>query len=163
MIKTFTKILLGLFLTSGLMAQEYQKNWNDGKLTWQDFSERSGPNVISELKYFLGYNTLKQRFGDTTVIRFVAKGYIDKKLSWINPEFKNDQYLRYNQVIFDIVETYRRRLQYELDRLITYFEIEGKFNQIYNSCNVEIEKFQKESNEGKELNSILFWEQKNIG
>lgn len=160
MIKTFIKFFLGLVFTSGLMAQDFKKDWTEGKLSWSDFSEMKGSQVISELKYFLEYNTDKQRFGDTTVIRNVAKCYMDKKLSWINPDFKNDQYLRYNQVVFDIVELHRRRLQYELDRANSIFEIEGIFNYIYNSCNVEIAKFQKESNVGRDLNSIVFWEQK---
>jgi len=160
MIKTFTKILFGLFLTTGLMAQDYKKDWAEGKLTWHDFSEIKSNQGISELKYFLGYNTDKLRFGDTTVLRNVAKCYMDKRLSWINPDFKTEQYLRYNQVIFNIVEIYRRRLQYELDRIHSFYEIDGKFTYIYNSCNTEIDKFHNESNGGQNLNSIVFWEQK---
>lgn len=159
MIKTFTGILIGLILSTGLMAQEYQKNWSDGKLTWQDFSEREGVRGISELRYFLGYNTDKQRYGDTTVLKINAKCYIDKRLSWINPAYKTEQYLRYNQVVFDIVEIHRRRLQFELDRVYTFNEIEGKFHYIYNSCTIEIDKFNEESNGGQVLSVIEFWEQ----
>lgn len=160
MIKTYTKILIGLFLTTGLMAQEYQKDWSDGKLTWQDFSEKESNQRISELKYFLGYNSDKQKYGDTTVLRNIAKCYMDKNLSWINPSYKTEQYLRYNQVIFDIVEIHRRKLQYELDRVSSLYEIEGKFNYIYTSCNNEIDKFNQESNGGHYLSTIGFWEQK---
>lgn len=160
MIKTYTKNLIGLFLTTGLMAQEYQKDWSDGKLTWHDFSEKESNQRISELKYFLGYNSDKQKYGDTTVLRNIAKCYMDKNLSWINPSYKTEQYLRYIQVIFDIVEIHRRKLQYELDRVSSLYEIEGKFNYIYTSCNNEIDKFKQESNGGHYLSTIGFWEQK---
>lgn len=162
MIKTFIKIFLGLILTSELMAQENRKVWSEGKLNWTDFSEREDSISITELKFFLGYGTEKQKFGDTVILRNVAKCYMDKNLSWVNPYFKNEQYLRYNQVIFDIAETYRRRLQYELDRVKTIYEIGGKFYELYSLCNNEINKFQKESNAGQDLNSIIVWEQKAV-
>ncbi len=163
MIKAFTGTIIGLFLSAGLTAQEYQKNWSDGELTWQDFLEKETNQGISELKYFLGYNTGKQRYGDTVVLRNTAKCYMDKNLSWINPTYKTEQYLKYNQVIFDIVELHRRRLQYELDRVNSLVEIEGKFNHIYTSCNNEIDKFNQESHSGQDLNTINFWEQKTSG
>lgn len=160
MIKTFTIIFIGLFLSTGLKAQKYQKDWDEGKLTWQDFSEKESNQGISELKYFLGYNTDKQQYGDTTVLRNKARCYIDRNLSWINPAYKKEQYLRYNQVIFDIVEIHRRRLQFELDRVNSLYGIEGKFNYIYTLCNNEIDKFNKESNGGQNVSTIKIWEQK---
>jgi hypothetical protein len=123
----------------GVMAQENQKNWRDGKLSWLDFSEKETNQGVSELKYFLGYKADKLKFGDTTVFRIKAEAYMDKKLSWINPAFKEEQYLRFNQVIFDIIEIHRRRLQVELDKANSYKEIERKINQVYTTCNNEIE------------------------
>lgn len=160
MIKIVTSTLIGLLFTTVVMAQELKKkNWSDGKLSWQDFTERDGGMAISELKYYLGYHTDKEKMGDTIVYRNKAIGYMDKNFSWVTPAFKIDQYLRYNQVIFDIVEIHRRRLQYELDRVNYIYETEGKLNSIYNSCNTEIEKFKRESNEGRLVSSIEFWEQ----
>lgn len=159
MVKKITSVLMVLFLSSGLIAQELKKKeWNEGKLSWQDFKERDGSLSISELKYFIGYHTEKEKIGDTIVDRIKAIGYIDKNFSWISPAFKIDQYLRYNQVIFDIVEIHRRSLQYELDRVNSFYEPEGKLNLIYSSCNSEVEKFKKESNEGRLISAIDFWE-----
>jgi hypothetical protein len=103
-------LLFGLFSTCELSAQYYKKEWLDGKLTWEDFTERTGGQNISELSYFLGYNTGKQKQGDTVIVRNVAYSYMDRNLSWINPAYKTEQQLRYNQIIFDIVETYKRKL-----------------------------------------------------
>lgn len=160
--KAFAIFLFELHFSTGLMAQDYQKNWSDGKLTWNDFKEKESGQNISELKYFLGYSAAKQKIGDTIVVRNKAKCYMDKKLSWINPAYKTEQYLRYNQVIFDIVEIHRRRLQIELDKVNSLSEIEGNFNDIYSSCNTEIDKLDKESNGGKDLKSIIIWENKSF-
>ncbi len=131
-------------------------------MTWQDFSERESATRISELKYYLGYNTDKQRYGDTIVQRNIARCYMIKSLSFINPVYKTEEYLRYNQVIFDIVEIHRRRFQFELDRINSYNEIKVIFNHIYTSCNNEINKFITESNDGQDLKTIDFWEQKTL-
>ncbi len=160
MIKPCTFIILGIFLASGVQSQDYKKEWTEGKLTWEDFTERKGTPVTSELKYFLGFNTVKHHLGDTTLLRIDAIGYMDRKLSWINPDFRNDQLLRYNQVIFDIVEVYRRRLQFELDHVTGMYETGAKFDQIIRMCNGETEKFREASNAGQNMNSIVFWEQK---
>jgi len=151
--KKYKFLLIGLIFVNGLPAQDIKKDWAEGKLTWNDFSERNYEQGVSELNYFLGFETGKQKFGDTIVVRNFAQAYIYKDLSWINPKFKTAQYLRYNQVIFDIIEIHRRRLQIELDRM-------GSFESIYYSCDNEIERFYKESNGGSNLGSIIFWEQK---
>ena len=158
--RIFIIILVVLVFMPELMAQDYKKEWTDGKLTWEDFVERKSEQTYSELEYFLGYDTKKQKYGDTIITRIIAQSYVDRKLSWINPEYKNEQYLRYNQVIFDIVETYRRRLQLELDKANSLFEVENRFRTIYSFCAAEISKFNEGSNSGHDLNSIIFWEQK---
>lgn len=160
MIKTFAIVIISLFLSSGIMAQKYQKEWSDGKLTWQDFSERESSQGVSELKYVLGYHTDKQKFGDTVILRNKAICYMDKNLSWINPAYKTDQYLRYNQVIFDIVEIHRRRLQFELDRLNFHFNIDETLKHIHILSNEEIDRFNQESKGGQDLSVIAIWERK---
>jgi len=158
----FIIILAGILSTSGLIAQDYKKEWEDGKLTWEDFKEKEGSSGqrISELKYHLGYKSGRQKHGDTVVSRNIALGYMDKNLSWVNPEYKSEQHLRYNQVIFDIVEVHRRRLQVESDRINSNSEFQGKFHAIYHSCLNEIERFNRVADGGNNINSLVFWEQK---
>jgi len=157
--RTFIIILIGLVPISGIIAQNYKKEWADGKLTWEDFTERKGGLNASELKYFLGYSSEKQVFKDTVVWRYVAFAYMDKSLSWVNPEYKTEENLRYNQLIFDIVEVHRRMLQMELDRVNSVFEIERRFQNIYSSCSDDIERFKSELDDEDNLNTIIFWEQ----
>ena len=107
--------IISIIIIVGVYGQENRKNWTDGKLTWNDFQEREQSIGVSELEYFLGYNTGKHKFNDTTVFRIQTFCYMDRNLSWIDKDFKNNQYLKYNQVIFNIAELYRRKLQYALD------------------------------------------------
>lgn len=152
-------VLIGIISFCDLIAQS-NKEWIEGKLTWEDFTERAYRQEISELKYNFEYQTGRQKYGDTVVVRNIVYAYIDRKQSWINPEYKTEQYLKYNQVIFDIIEIYRRKLQKESDILGDMFYVEGEFQILYDSCTYEIERFYKESKGGSDLKSIIYWEWK---
>ena len=152
-------VLIGIISVCDLVAQS-NKEWIDGKLTWEDFTERAYRQEISELKYNFEYQAGIQEYGNTVVLRNIVYAYINRQQSWINPEYKTEQYLRYNQVIFDIVEVYRRKLQKEADILGNMFNVEGEFLILYDSCTYEIEQFYKESKAGSDLESIIYWEQK---
>lgn len=159
----FKNKLLLLFLINcaiavNVKAQDNKKFWSDGKLNWKDFKENSINQGACELKYYLEYNYEKQKYKDTAVVRNVTSCYVNRDLSWINPEFKNEQYLRYNQVIFNITELYRRKLQYELDRTRSKKESNLKYIEIKQSCNTEIEEFIEKSENGKSIEIINQWE-----
>ncbi|HEX2396035.1 MAG TPA: hypothetical protein VHI78_11870 [Bacteroidales bacterium] len=159
--KLISVVFLGLFLSEDIIiAQDDKKFWNQGKLSWEDFQEYHSAIKASELKYFIGYKTEKQKYGDTIVMRIATYGFIDRNLSWINSDYKTDQYLRYNQVIFDIVELYRRKIQYEIDRTKYPYEIENRINTMYSACSHEIDQFSQEAEYGKNLTTIMFWEVK---
>lgn len=149
--------IISLFIIVGVYGQDFRKEWTDGKLTWNDFQEKEESTGVSELKYFIGYNTGKQKFSDTTFIGMKTYCYVDNNLSWVNKYYKNDQYLKYNQVIFNLVELYRRKLQYELNRVNSTYEAEIRYHQYYNDLNYMVVKFQKETNGGQKQEIIAQW------
>ena len=116
-IKIVIIFLANLILAYGLFAQNNTREWSQGKLTWDDFKEGKSELHESQISYF-AYSFLffpeRQMFENALVVRNVARAHMDRNLSWVNPEYKTEQLLRYNQVIFDIVELYRRKLQIEL-------------------------------------------------
>ena len=118
-----------------------------------DFREReiSFENTTSELKYLIGYKTRKEKINDTVVFRLQSFCYTDTQLSWIKQGFKTPQKLQYNQVIFNIAELYRRKLQYDLDRLGSCFSVETAFKHQYEALNNEVEIFQSQSLSGRGL------------
>ena len=156
-----TKLLTGLiilFTIFNLSGQDNRKYWDEGKLTWDDFNEKDySIEKVSELKYFIGYNTGKEKLKDTTLIRLKTFCYIDKNLSWVNKKYKNAQTLQYNQVIFDIAELYKRKLQYELDRINSVNEAEIRFNKVFSDFNNTVNQFQEETDWGRNTEKIDKW------
>ena len=150
--------IISLFTILNLYGQDNRKYWNEGELTWNDFKEKENTIGVSELKYFIGYNTGKQKHNDTTILRLKAFCFTDKNLSWINKDFKNKQYLKYNQVIFDIAELHKRKLQYKLDRINSIGEAEIRFNQILTNLSNMVNKFQEETNGGQKQEVIDKWD-----
>lgn len=161
MLKTITIILIGLFISFELIAQSQQKEWREGKLQWEDFTGEIGSKEGAfEFKYMIGYSTGKQKYGDTSVVRNTVECYMVKDLSWIKPNFKTDQYLRYNQVIFDIVEIHKRKIQKAFDNVESTDRYDRKFVYYHRQLNSTIDEFRSESNSGKDTNIISIWENK---
>ena len=156
-IKLFLTII-SIFLAFGIYSQDHKKNWTDGKLTWDDFQEKSIALRNSELKYYIGYNTENFKSNDTAFLKVIAFCYVDKNSSYIKREFKNERYLRYNQVIFDLAELYRRKIQYDIDRVSTTYEIGIQFKQNVDQLDQTIDKFQTESGYGQNIHVITNWE-----
>lgn len=154
----FISIILALIFTSSICSQEFKREWKKGKLTWDDFSEKDYDYSSTELNYFFGYKSDKQRFHDTILIRNFATIYMDKNLSWVNPQQKTEQNLKYNQVVFDIIELYRRKLQHELDISKSESTTDYQFSFIFESLKTKLNDFRNESKNGNNLNSISKWE-----
>ena len=142
-----------------LSAQNKPIVWSDGKLSWDDFTESTTTNQAGTFRYFLEYKTQKDHFNDTVVNHFVANCRFDKANSTVHPDYKTDQLLRYNQIIFDLTEIYRRDLQHKLDILTLPGESEEIFENITKALNNEIKRFKEDSQDGTNLNKIVLWEQ----
>ena len=124
-----------------------------------DFREHeiSFENTTSELKYVIGYKTRKEKINDTVVFRLQSFCYTDTQLSWIKPGFKAPQNLQYNQVIFNIADLYRRKLQYDLDRLGSYFSGKNVFKHQYEALNNEVEISQSQCLSGRDFKIVQEW------
>ncbi|MFC6860249.1 hypothetical protein [Zunongwangia atlantica] len=151
--------ILFYFVFTGVYSQESRKDWKEGDLTWADFKELeiSFENSISELKYVIGYTPSKEKVNDTVFFRLQSFCFIDTQLSWVNPKFKTPENLQYNQVIFNIAELYRRKLQYDLDHLGSYFSAETVFQNQYEALNNEVEIFQSQSRNGRDHEIVQEW------
>jgi hypothetical protein len=110
------------------------------------------------LNYFIGYEEDSQKFGDTSVTRNVAKVYVDKKSSWADAKLRTDQYLRYNQVIFDIVELFRRRAQIAFDHASSSDACEYILREHHRRLNEELQRLKQESVAGSEFEVVKTWE-----
>ncbi len=144
---------------SSLQSQNKRRDWSNGKLSWNDFVIKNSETEISGFRFMLEYKTTKQKGKDTTVLRFETYCYIDLPVTWATNESRTEQLLRYHQIMFDLAESYRRTLQYRLDRMGSVYEADNILHSITNEYQSEINRFKHDSKDGQILKSIVLWEQ----
>jgi hypothetical protein len=161
--KSILIIILLLSINKTGTAEESFLYWDEKKLEWADFKGKvpEGSNLVSQLSFFIGYN-YEKKGSPFFEGRYFTKCYINVNTSWAKEEFKNDQYLKYHQITFDIAELHRRKMQYELNRstvsLADYNVIGKRIHQKYwEMCTQMISDFQNESNHGQNAEVIERW------
>ena len=82
-----------------------------GPLSWDDFTltDSSRGDEHSYLEFFFSI--------EETPEGLWAMAYMDTYQSWVDSNWRTDNELLYNQIIFDLVELQRRRMQAALDTL----------------------------------------------
>ncbi|NVK53571.1 MAG: hypothetical protein HWD85_11600 [Flavobacteriaceae bacterium] len=145
--KRFILILI-LATSLQLTAQEYRKYWKDGKLTWNDFQGTHTKNSTTNLAYTLSYHTDKKLLDNVLYFGLFADAYMDKALSFTHPNFRNNANLAYNQVIFNLIEISKRKLQKELMLLDNIYQSSSLLMDTKSQLQKRILDFQEESNNG---------------
>ncbi len=141
------------------LNKENKKFWSEDVLSWDDFSENSHIGIFSELKYYMGYRPIRQRLHDTTFQFTEVYLYMDRKLSWVHPLLKNKQTLRYHQITFDILELFRRKVQYEfLKTSFVYYD--AVFKDQITVCENYINEFRNDAQMGIDTLQLSIWEEK---
>lgn len=141
-------IIILLLATCSLNAQEYRKYWADGDLTWNDFQAKTQKTYASKLAYILSYKTDKKTINNTTYYGVFSDAYIDKSLSFVHLNIKDAYHLKYNQVLFNLLELKKRELQKRIYDLDNYFNINSLYSDSLNQLEQTIANFQEEGNYG---------------
>lgn len=100
------------------------KYWTEGKLTEEDFQVRkisdltevSSDKIPGSLDWTIGFETETVKIGNLRYKYIATKTYMDQIRSWINQDVSSKQALEYFQTEFDIVESFRRKLQNQLNQ-----------------------------------------------
>jgi len=111
-------LVLTAYLILPLAAQENLRSWRKGPLTWNDFptfAKDSTGVEHSYLEFFLDIQETAEEHDGVDYWVQSAVACMDRKKSWVDSSWRTDAELRYNQVIFDLAELYRRHMQIELD------------------------------------------------
>lgn len=87
-----------------------KKYWSDGPLTLDDFSSSTLylPR-ISDLYFSFEADEETRRFGNTDVLFPIFRTKMNTFASWIHPDYRNDNLLRYQQTCFDYAELFKRQ------------------------------------------------------
>lgn len=98
-------------------GQDCSRRWNLGALTWQDFqkvdSSKNGEH--SYLEFYLDVSDCPFEDDGVNTWRPTATALMNQQLSWVDTHYMSRNELRYNQVLFNIVELQRRYMQIEID------------------------------------------------
>lgn len=146
--KKYYVFIILFAISSTINSQEYRKYWNEGKLTWDDFQAQPTKNNPTYLGYVLLYQTDKKVVDDVTYFGIFADAYIDKSLSFVHQNLKDDYHLSYNQVIFNLVEIHKRKLQKRIYTVDNIFDVNAVFSDSKSQLEREVLDFQEEGNYG---------------
>lgn len=143
--------------------QDYLYWSEDRELTWNDFQGEQlslSDNFGGEIHIYNPSTIEKSNMFSPVKLTTIC--VFDKKHSWINKKFANEDLLLYNQVIFNIYELYTRKLRETFAN--TNFGLNDytdKFHKMTEEMNKElnsrIDKFRKESNMGQNKEIIFDW------
>ena len=138
------------------MGQKNIRFWEKGPLTWSDFSlvNESIGREHSYLEFGLTVITRDQDINNMTIPVKTAVAFANKEMSWVDSNYRTPSQLRYNQVVFNIVELHRRRLQVVVDT-------GGNVNMDYymKLLTYEVDSFCLQSDYGNDTAEVLWWEQ----
>ena len=105
----------------GCRAQEELRTWDMGPLSWDDFTltDSSRGENHSYLEFFFSIEEFPEGLW--------AMAFMDTHQSWVDKNWRTDNELLYNQVIFDLVEWQRRQMQMALDTLLNRYVDRGAY------------------------------------
>lgn len=151
-----------LFTAASLSAQDFNstiKRWDDGPLTWDDFTPYSGgfPN-ISDLDYSWHAHQVTTKTGNLKVTRMQTECYMNPVASWVNPNHRDPYTLLYQQVAFDYVELCRRQLQKELDYNEKGLSASELSQFYYSKADRFIAQLHEETDQGQDTSMVRFFD-----
>ena len=153
------KIILFAALGFGAMTTSLAQNplfsWENGNLTWDCFKkvdttiggEHSYLEFLLDIEEYAYYEFASQ------TVDYIAKAYMDTTLSWVDRKHCNKWELKYNQVLFNIVELCRRRMQED-------FDTTGTVNLDYymRLANHEVDIYCSGTRYGADTAAVIWWE-----
>ena len=138
-----------LFVFLAASAQINQRYWSQGPLTWDDFSIMpSSSGERSMLFYGLTFKPVRDTLDGIRCCYYRAESYMMNSDSWVAADHRDDNTLRYNQVIFDMIEVETRRLQQSINADPNPFAYDGLFSIAGDRLSARIDSFRSLSHDG---------------
>lgn len=132
-----------------LQAQTDRRLWSQGPLTWNDFTFMpASSGQRSYLQYGIGYNPVRDTLDGVRCCYYRAESWMQPSSSWVTANHRDSNTLRFNQIIFDMLEVERRQLQQSINantNEIAYGEI---LRAASSSLSSRIESFSLLSQDG---------------
>ena len=153
-------LFLLLALTSAVSAQNTKRSWDQGPLTWDDFtllpSNRTGQSL---LEYELGFVPVHDTINGIKSYYHLATAYMIPGASWVTSNSRTPELLRYHQVIFDMLEVERRNLQRSLNSTDDPEEFREMLYASSDRLNTRVAGFRNLTNDGSDTTNLASVEQ----
>ena len=134
----------------GCRAQEELRTWDLGPLSWDDFtlSDSSRGENHSYLEFFFSIEEFPEGLW--------AMAFMDTHQSWVDKNWRTDNELLYNQIIFDLVEWQRRQMQMALDTLAKG-AAEPSADSVVACVVADIDRLDLDTRHGTDSVALLRW------
>lgn len=157
-------LLTAYFILSAALtpatAQTEQRTWDQGPLTWGDFTLMpAAGSEPSLLQYELGYAPVHDTIDGILSHYYLATACMIPGSSWVSANHRTPELLRYHQVVFDMLEVERRTLQRALN---TADEPRAFQNILYaasDRLNTRIAGFRSRTHDGADTTDLAAFEQ----
>lgn len=156
-------IVAGMMVLCGLQAQEGGNNlrrWEQGKLTWNDFSKTADGRESTGVSCLVTYGADHRRIHDTTVYYLLLQTFADRDSSRISTAQMNEGELRLQQLIFDLAELQSRKMQQEVNRLRKQSEVDCCLREGMRQLGETAEQLKTASRQGADKAVLSQWEEK---
>jgi len=130
--------------------------WDEGPLTEADFSVRhlaaTLGDMTGELSWGISFDPVTDKIGNLRYTHPVTRTYMDQLQSWMDPNLRQPWTLNYFQTEFDLLESFRRKMQLEIDENpMDYNEIRDYYERAIHSA---VDAFRLESDLGRDAGAV---------
>ena len=157
--KRFFSILVLSVLALSASAQSDRRFWSQGPLTWNDFTVMpSAQGDRSYFQYNLGYNPVHDTLDGIRCQYYRAESWMLPGSSWVVAVARDNSTLRYNQVLFDMLEVECRHLQQAINANPDAFAYGNLLTNASTRLNSRIAHFRQLSHDGTDTAALSAFE-----
>jgi len=150
--------IINLFFVSLSLAQSHKRHWHEGALRLDEFSTHDSiSSHYKPIPVLIDYHLYKVKMGDTLVDKYQVYCYTHKENICLSTQENTSFNIRYQQLVFDIAELHKRKLQANLNQLIQH-NIDQCIQNHNNEHQQTLNLFQ--NNLKTDSSQLSFWEKK---
>lgn len=143
------------FFLPSAQAQGRPRSWKKGLLRQDDFGASAfDGRHRSHLEYAVVYDLSGVSEGMNSYLYCRTAAVMYPSASWMVEEYRSDSELDYNQVLFDMVEVYRRQMQYQSVLLSKKKQYEYLLASTMNQLEREIQVMQAVTDYGRDSAAV---------
>lgn len=161
MFRTF--LLLCLLGSLNLSGQDPVKRfWSEGPLKLDDFKASSLGDTAhrSEMSFAINYSKVKEKESGRRFTYMKAQAFIYPQESWLQGNIDQERELRYQQLRFNMVELYSRRLQIDLKEKDSDEGFEVAYNYRWNLLQQQLLQLAIDTRKGTHKREMSYWEKR---